>query len=106
MIAGSPKLMKGTASTIEFSARAVTIPGSAIGSTKANEIVLRPKNENRCTANEASVPRISASVVAAIPALIELNSAGFNDGSCHACENHSVVHRSGGQDAVRVLLKA
>src|SRR6476469_1893705 len=48
-----------------LSARPVTMPGSAIGSTTMNETVLRPKNENRDTAIASSVPRISATAAAA-----------------------------------------
>ena len=45
---------------VEFNEIAVTIPGSAIGSTRRKETVFRPKNRNRCTANAAALPKISA----------------------------------------------
>src|SRR5690349_1119223 len=54
-----------------FSARPVTMPGSAIGSTTMNETVLRPKKSNRDTAIASSVP--SSSAIAAAP------SATFSD---------------------------
>ena len=48
----------------ELSAIAVTIPGSAIGRTRAKLIPSRPKNRWRWTANAAAVPRMSATTVA------------------------------------------
>src|SRR5512132_3294193 len=44
----------------EFRAIAVTMPGRAIGRTRRKETALRPKNENRCTANAAALPSRSA----------------------------------------------
>ena len=64
MIAEIPKFRPGIASTIEDSAKAVTIPGKAIGNTSANEIVSRPKNRARAIAKDASVPSVKAITVA------------------------------------------
>ena len=87
-------------------ARAVTIPGRAMGSTSAKEMASRPKNRNRCTANAANDPSTSAIAVAHAPAIRELASAERRVGSFHAMGNHFVVHRSGGQDASTLRLNA
>ncbi len=90
----------------EDRAIAVTIPGSAIGSTSANDTALRPKNRKRCTAKAASEPSSSASVVAPTAASIEPISAVRRSGSFQATENHLVVHRSGGHRCAMLLLNA
>src|SRR5215470_4991143 len=81
----------------EFSARPVMIPGSAIGSTKTNEIELRPKNLARESPNAASDPSTSASAVASRLARNESQSAPRTSSSCHASENHFVVKPGIGQ---------
>ena len=77
-----------------------------MGSTSANEIVSRPKNVNRWTANAASEPRTNAIVVAPTAAKIEFLSAPGRRSSFHAAVNHFVVHRSGGHERVTPLLNA
>src|SRR5437867_7420145 len=105
MIAGIPNEMNETASTIDESARAVTMPGRAIGRTSANEIVSRPKNRKRWIANAARLPSSNANVVAKTPAIREFRTAAQILSSCHATENQCSVHRSGGKDGIRALLK-
>jgi hypothetical protein len=90
----------------EDKAIAVTIPGRAIGSTRANEIVSRPKNRNRWTAKAAREPRSIAVVVAPTAACREPASALGRAGSRQAARNHSRDHRSGGHALVMPLLKA
>ena len=75
----------------------VMIPGSAIGSTSANETASRPKKRKRCTPNAAIEPRMTATSVAASPALNESVSASRISWSCHAGENHFVVSPAIGQ---------
>ena len=74
--------------TAEFSAIAVTIPGSAIGSTRRNETVFRPKNRNRCTAKAAALPRSSATTVANNATWTELSSASLTAAVRNAIANH------------------
>src|SRR5262249_28936697 len=75
----------------EFSAIPVMIPGSAIGSTKMNEIASRPKNRLRDNPNAASEPSSSASAVATHAALIDNHSAPRTSESSQAAENQWVV---------------
>src|SRR5438874_2678177 len=93
-------------STAEDSASAVTIPGSAIGSTRMNDTASRPKNANRCTANDAKVPRTSARHVAQIAATTDVHAAVCRLGSCQATENHLSVNSCGGHAPDTLLLKA
>ena len=76
---------------VEFNAIAVTIPGSAIGSTRRKETVFRPKNRNRCTANAAALPKISAITVANNATWSELISAPLTCAERNAIPNHFVV---------------
>src|SRR5262245_23445680 len=93
-------------STAEDSASAVTMPGSAIGSTRMNDTASRPKNANRCTANEASVPSTSAMHVAHTAATIDVHSALCRFESCHATWNHFKVKSWGGHAPDTLLLNA
>ena len=82
----SPKV-----SIAERSAIAVTIPGSAIGSTRRNDTVFRPKKSNRSTANAAALPRTRASAVAKSATSREVTSAARTVASRNAMPNHFVV---------------
>ena len=76
---------------VACSARPVTIPGSAIGRMTRNEMISRPKNLERETASDASVPSTSAIKVAPRAALTESRSASRTSGLFHATPNHFVV---------------
>src|SRR3954454_10275660 len=82
----------------------VTMPGSAIGRRTRSEIVLRPKNRYRDTANAAIVPSSSAMAVAPSPAFTLVVSAARAPEECHALVHHVVVNPRGGQPNVRELL--
>ena len=84
----------------------MTIPGSAMGSTRMNDTASRPKNANLWTANDASEPRVSAIRVAQTAATIEVRNAPFSVASCHATENHLSVNSCGGHEPDTLLLKA
>src|SRR5579884_4432064 len=90
----------------ELSAIPVTMPGSAIGSTSRNEIVSRPKNRNRCTPNDASVPSTSAIAVAYAAAFSESQSAFCMSPLWIAGPNHFVVSAEIGQLSMFDLLNA
>ena len=60
---------------VEANAIPVTMPGRVSGSTTRKLIVDLPKNENRCTANAAIVPSISAISIAQSPANTEVATA-------------------------------
>ena len=77
--------------TAEFSEIAVTIPGNAIGRTRRNETVLRPKKWNRWTANAAALPRSNAIVVASRATWTELRIASRTAASRNAIANHFSV---------------
>ena len=62
-----------------------------------NEIVSRPKNLKRWTANAASEPSSSAIVVASRPARIESHSAWRISSLCQVIGNHFVESPSSGQ---------
>ena len=68
----------------------VTMPGSAIGSTKRSEIAFWPKNRNRDSAKAMQVPRRSASAAARRPTEKEFTSASRANGSFHASRNQCV----------------
>ena len=89
-----------------LSATPVTTPGSAIGRTTRNEIVSRPKNRKRATANEARLPRRSAIPVATAPTLIDVQSASRAPVLSIASPNHLVVRSGGGQARELPPLKA
>ena len=82
------------------------MPGSAIGSTRMNDTVSRPKKRNLCTANDASDPSTSAIVVAHTAATIDVPIAPRSVESCHATENQCSVKSWGGHEPSRLLLNA
>ena len=84
-------------SIAESRAMPVTMPGSAIGSTKRSEIAFWPKNRNRESANAMHVPRTSASAAARNPTEKEFTSALRANGSFHASLNQWVVKLVTGQ---------
>src|SRR3954453_6425532 len=98
--------MNGTASTIEDRARAVTIPGNAIGSTSRNEIASRPKKRKRCTAKAAIEPSSRAIAVAIRPARTDSQSAWRISALCQVEENHLVDSPGSGQLCTLEELKA
>src|SRR5262245_32249503 len=104
-IVNSPKSTPSVTNDVR-SAMPDTTPGSAIGSTRRNEIVWRPKNEYRCTARAASVPKINASTVAADPASNEFTTARETAAFAAASSNQRSVNPTGGHDWMRLSLKA
>ena len=105
MIANRPNGIP-EAFTDEFRAIAVTIPGSAIGSTSRNETELRPKNRKRWTANAAALPSTSAMRVTIVAICKEFPSASRTSGLRHAIPNHFVVQLSIGHACPMLLLNA
>jgi len=89
-----------------FSARPVTMPGSAIGRTSASENTSRPKNLKRWTANAASEPRAIAIRLDRSPTWMDRPSAARTDGLSHADPNHSVLNWRMGQTWIRSALNA
>src|SRR4051812_6935507 len=87
-----------------LSAMPVTMPGSAIGSTSANDSVSRPKKRNRCTASAASDPRTSDRTVAPIPTCSDRIRALRSSGLENAAEYHEVVQFVMGHDWARSAL--
>src|ERR1019366_1173314 len=79
----------------EFSAIPVMIPGRAIGSTKTNEMVSRPKNLKRWTAKAAIDPSVRAIAVASMPARTDNHRALRISWLCQVMENQSVVLEDG-----------
>src|SRR3954452_9914003 len=75
----------------------VTTPGRAIGSTNRNEIVSRPKNLKRCSANASADPSSMAKAVAPSAALIESFSASRTSELSQASPNHFVESPGSGQ---------
>ncbi len=96
MIVQSPKFTFQKTKN-EFSAMPVMIPGSAIGSTKMNEIASRPKKRKRCTPNAAADPSRIAIVVAIRPAFRDSSSAACMSGSWTVGPNHLKVSPAIGQ---------
>src|SRR3954453_19218301 len=90
----------------EFRAMPVTMPGSAIGSTRRNDTASRPKNENRATPNAAIEPMTSATPVATNATRTESHTAERTSSECHASENHFVVKPGMGPDGTFDLLNA
>ncbi len=87
------------------SATPVTMPGSAMGKTKRNEIELRPNQVYRATANEIIVPSRSATTVASDATLTDSTKA-FRTPSLSKAELHQwVVYESGGHEKIRLELK-
>ena len=84
----------------------VTMPGSASGRMTTNEIVSRPKNRWRETANAASVPSSSAISVAPVAAFTDVHSASRTPGLSIARPNQSSVSPGIGHFSVRRSLKA
>ena len=84
-------------SIAESRAIPVTMPGSAIGSTKSSEIAFLPKNRNRESAKAMQVPRRSASAAARRPTVSECTSASRANWSPHASRNQCVVKSDTGQ---------
>src|SRR3990170_3329129 len=84
----------------------LTTPGRAIGRTRKNEIVWRPKKLNRCTATAARVPRTRASMVAVEAASSELTSALVTAGFDAASPNQWNVKLTGGHAWRRLELNA
>ena len=81
----------------ELSASPVMIPGSAIGSTKRNEIESRPKKRERARPKAASEPRTRAIAVASTAAFNESPRAARTSSSCQASEIHFVEKPAIGQ---------
>src|SRR5262245_23654816 len=101
--------LRSTPSTwvkVLLSATPVTTPGSAIGRTTRNEIVSRPKNLKRATANEATLPRSRAIPVATAPTLIDVQRASRAPVLSIASLNQWVVRLGGGHARVLPPLKA
>ena len=76
-----------------FNAIPVTMPGSAIGSRRRNEMEFLPKNRNRWTANAARLPSASATTVATDAITREFARAEWRSLLCHACAQYFVVKR-------------
>ena len=106
MTVNSVRSTPSTCVKVAFSAMPVTMPGSAIGSSTRNEIVLRPKKRWRETAIAARVPSTIAIAVAPSPALSEVQRASRTPVLSKAFPNHSSVRPSIGQDCERDSLKA
>jgi hypothetical protein len=83
----------------------VTIPGRAIGNTKSNEMVLRPKNSYRVIAAAASDPKIKAMEVAISAVKNERITASRIPSLTAALLHHSVVNPVGGQAKDLLVLK-
>src|SRR5919204_1564131 len=81
----------------ELRAIPVTTPGSAIGSTRRNVIMSRPKKRKRLTAAAAAVPSTRAHAVASPAALSESTSALRASSFSHAARNHFVLKPAIGQ---------
>ena len=88
-----------------FSAIAVTMPGSAIGSTRKSETAFRPKNRNRWTANAARLPRTRARIVAIVATIVEFVSASRTSGLFQARVQYLVVNSSIGHFWPTLALK-
>src|SRR6478672_13323312 len=84
-------------SIAESRAIPVTMPGSAIGSTKSSEIAFLPKNRKRERAKAMHVPRKRASAAARRPTEKEFTSASRANWSFHASRNQWVVKLVTGQ---------
>src|SRR5205085_2215957 len=80
----------------ELSAMPVTIPGSAMGSTRRKETASRPKKRKRATPNAAAEPSTSAMPVAYSPTRTESQSDVFTS-DVHAALNQCVVNDGIGQ---------
>ena len=65
------------------------MPGSARGRIRRNEIVSRPKNRKRWTANAASEPKSSASAVATTATSSDSSRASRIASFENAIPNHS-----------------
>ena len=103
----SPKFTPSGCSVVVIaldSAMPVTMPGSAIGSRMRIDTDSRPKNRYRATANDAIVPRTSATAVAPRPAFTDVASASRAPGLFQARYHHSRVNPLGGQPNVRSVL--
>ena len=80
-----------------LAAMAVTMPGSAIGSSSRNEIASRPKNALRYTASEASVPSTSAMPVDTAATRSESPIACHTSSRAQATPNQLSVRPGGGK---------
>src|SRR5919204_5025014 len=87
-----PRLLKN-----EFSAMPVMIPGSAIGNTRMNDTVSRPKKRKRCTANAAIEPSSSEMPVENSAARTDSQNASRASWLCQVVENHLVDSPFSGQ---------
>src|SRR5258708_2410552 len=81
----------------EWSAMPWMMPGSAIGSTKMNEIASLPKKRKRCTANAAIEPSRIAMPVENSPARTDSHSAWRISALCQVEENQRVESPDSGQ---------
>ena len=77
-------------------ASAVTMPGSAIGSTTSSDSVCRPKNEYRPSANASSVPSTSAMAVAISPTSSDVTTAARTPSLPSALDHQCIVKPRGG----------
>ena len=73
---------------LERRAIPVTMPGSAIGSSRSSETTSRPKKRLRCTAAAASVPSTSAMVVATVATRTDSHSAAQKSVRVSAFPHH------------------
>ena len=80
-----------------FSAMPVMMPGSAIGRMISRLIASRPKNSNRCSAIEMSVPSTSEMTVAMIATCTLVSTASRAPALSNAFPHHSSVKPGGGQ---------
>ena len=92
--------------TEAFRASPVTIPGRAIGRTRASEKTSRPKNRKRWTANAASDPMTIAIRLDNRPTWTDRPSAARTDGLSQAEANHCALNWRIGQTWIRSALNA
>ncbi len=103
MIVNRPKPVPASL-IVAFRAMPVTIPGRAIGRTRTNDTVSRPKNRKRCTASAARLPSTIASAVAANAACNDSANASRTDSLAMASANQLVVSAPIGQVCERSAL--
>ena len=84
----------------------VMIPGRAMGRTRANAIVSRPKKRKRWTANDASEPRTIASRVAWRATVIDRAKASRTPSLAYASPNQRRLYSLIGQIWIRWALNA
>ena len=92
---------------LERSAMPVTMPGSAIGSSRSSDTTSRPKKRLRWTAAAASVPSTSAISVATDATRTDSQNAAQKSTRLNALPHHSkVMPGSGKVNAATSVVKA